>query len=55
MTSRVEVPPLTGLIHFFLSSLKVKNVASCSLIGNQGKEITVEELKLVAPCHCNGA
>ena len=24
MTSRVEVPPLTGLIHFFLSSLRVK-------------------------------
>ena len=23
MTSRVEVPPLTGLIHFFLSSLRV--------------------------------
>ena len=24
MTSRVEVSPLTGLIHFFLSSLRVK-------------------------------
>ena len=24
MTSRVEVPPLTGLIHFFSSRLRVK-------------------------------
>ena len=27
MTSQVEVPPLTGLIHFFSSRLRVKAIA----------------------------
>ena len=40
MTSRVEVPPLTGLIHFFLSSLRVKGDLGRKQV-NSNKKVTV--------------
>ena len=41
MTSQVEVPPLTGLIHFFSSSPRVKILQWLALMGL--KEIQQDE------------
>ena len=55
MTSRVEVPPLTGLIHFFSSSLRVNvkmALASSDLLCS-GR--TLNALLFLSPIYVTGS